>query len=77
MTAKNEHTGDAISTRPYSDKYGEGHDRIWGNKCSRCGCRGIHACIGHEPKPWTDEEKQRLAEALEKMRRDLSDIADA
>ncbi len=28
-------------------------------------------------KAWTDEEKQRFAEAVEKMRHDLRDIADA
>lgn len=30
--SRNDITGDTIATRPYSEAYGEGHDRIWGKK---------------------------------------------
>lgn len=36
------------------------------SECSRCGCKGLHACMG-EPIVWTEEDKQKLHEALSKM----------
>lgn len=35
--------------------------------CSRCGCEGLHACPGAPIPPWTEEDKQRLSEALSKI----------
>lgn len=35
--------------------------------CPKCGCDGIHACTGHPPKPWTEEDKARLQKALEEV----------
>lgn len=29
--SRNDITGDSLATRPSSDAYREGHDRIWGN----------------------------------------------
>jgi len=31
--------------------------------CSRCGCVGIHACMG-APVKWTEEDEARLEDAL-------------
>lgn len=36
------------------------------NGCHRCGCTGVHACIGY-PVVWTEEDKERLKQALSKM----------
>lgn len=38
-----------------------------GGGCPRCGCKGIHACIGRKLEPMSAEEKGRLHEALTKM----------
>lgn len=32
--------------------------------CHRCGCVGLHACIGHRVSPMTAAEKEKLAAAL-------------
>lgn len=33
-------------------------------KCSKCGCDGIHACIGQKQKPMTKEERKQACENL-------------
>lgn len=33
-------------------------------QCSKCGCRGIHACIGYKMPPMTPEKKAELMEAI-------------
>lgn len=35
--------------------------------CSKCGCVGLHACMGHFPKPWTPEDEARLENALREV----------
>lgn len=40
--------------------------------CERCGCEGMHACIGLKlVDPWTDEDKERFRLAMEKVSSDL------
>lgn len=36
---------------------------IENGECSLCGCKGLHACTG-KPIVWTEEDKQRLNDAL-------------
>lgn len=36
-------------------------------QCSRCGCIGLHSCIGYKPKPLTKEEVDRVWLALKQM----------
>lgn len=36
--------------------------------CSRCGCTGIHACMGEKQEPWTEEDHARLDQAVETLR---------
>ena len=33
-------------------------------KCSRCGCLGLHACMG-TPVVWTQADKERLKKSLD------------
>lgn len=33
--------------------------------CSKCGCRGLHACLGRFPEPVTAEDRQRLRDTLD------------
>lgn len=33
-------------------------------KCSKCGCDGIHACIGQKQKPMSKEERKQAYEKL-------------
>ena len=42
-------------------------------ECSRCGCTGLHACIGHRPAPITPEEQARLEATLDKIFRRVAD----
>lgn len=35
--------------------------------CSRCGCSGIHACIGRVLPPPTPEEEARLTKTLDSI----------
>lgn len=35
-------------------------------ECSICGCKGIHACIGHK-HVWTQEEEERFHKLLEEI----------
>lgn len=44
----------------------ENFSHIYNNGCSRCGCTGVHACLGY-PVIWTEEDKERLKQALSKM----------
>lgn len=34
--------------------------------CSRCGCVGIHACLGAPIPPWTEEKIKEFETILEK-----------
>lgn len=34
-------------------------------KCPRCGCEGLHACIGF-PIKWTEEDKEKLKKVFDK-----------
>lgn len=36
-------------------------------QCSKCGCRGIHACIGYRSQPMTEDKKLELIEAIKKV----------
>lgn len=38
-----------------------------GPGCPKCGCTGLHACIGHFPAPWTPEDEARLENALREV----------
>lgn len=42
------------------------HNDIHISGCSRCGCKGWHACTG-KPIIWSEEDKKRFKEALSKM----------
>lgn len=44
--------------------------------CERCGCEGIHACIGFKPASWTEEEKQSFRLVMEKVAYDLQRLDD-
>jgi hypothetical protein len=35
--------------------------------CHLCGCEGWHACTGAPIPPWTEEEKERLNQAIGEM----------
>lgn len=36
------------------------------SQCSKCGCTGLHACTG-KPIVWTQEDKDKLKQALASM----------
>lgn len=44
----------------------ENYSRIAHNGCHRCGCTGVHACIGYAVV-WTEQDKERLKNALSDM----------
>lgn len=39
-------------------------EKLLSSECSKCGCTGLHACIGYRPEPRTPEEEARFTEAL-------------
>lgn len=42
-------------------------EKMMNYECSKCGCTGLHACIGRRLPPPTPEDEARLTAALEKI----------
>jgi hypothetical protein len=42
--------------------------------CSKCGCEGIHACIGRMVEPPTPEEIERFNKTLDSIFKDVSTV---
>jgi len=38
--------------------------KLMESECSICGCRGLHACLGYKPRPWTPEERARFEQSM-------------
>ncbi len=47
-------------------------DSLADYECPRCGCSGIHACIGRRLPPPTPEEEAATTKALENIFRDVA-----
>lgn len=43
-----------------------------GGQCEKCGISGIHACPGAPVDPWTEQDKQRLNDAVKKVNEQLA-----
>lgn len=37
--------------------------------CSKCGCSGIHACIGYKLEPWTEAKIKEFHKVLSRYER--------
>lgn len=42
-------------------------EKLMNYECSKCGCTGLHACIGRRLPPPTPEDEARLTAAMEKI----------
>jgi len=47
---------------------------IFGTACSKCGSTGLHACPGVPMQPWTEQERQDAAAAVQRIHDRESDI---
>lgn len=43
------------------------------SECPRCGCTGLHACIGHKPKPMTPKEEKEFNKKLDEIFRRVAE----
>ena len=42
-------------------------NKMLDHECPRCGCTGLHACIGYRPAAPTPEDEARLTAAMQKI----------
>jgi len=48
-------------------------NKMLDSECPRCGCTGLHACIGYRPPPITPEEEARLNATLDRIFRRVAE----